>query len=88
MDLWAIRYSAADAVLANGTALPIVENVRGVADFDADGAADVFAFRADGLHTTDLSIHIVQPPPTSPSPRVFTGGVVLKRTAIAGTVTP
>jgi hypothetical protein len=86
MDLWAIRYSATDALLSDGTALPVVENVRGVADFDADGAADVYAFRADGLHATDLSIHIVQPPPSSPSPRTAVGGIVLKRTAIAGTV--
>lgn len=58
MQLWALRYSASDAVLRNGSALPFSENVRGLGDFDADGDADVFAFRADGLHTTDLTHHI------------------------------
>jgi hypothetical protein len=72
MQLWAIRYSASDAVLANGTALPMLEHPRGLGDFDGDGAADVFAFRADGMHTTDLSIHIVHPSAWSPRivPRV------------------
>jgi hypothetical protein len=78
MELWATRYSAPDALLANGSALPPGEHLRGVGDFDADGAADVFAFRANGFHTTDLTIHI-QPPAAgvggSVMPPIGPGGV-------------
>lgn len=78
MELWATRYSAPDALLANGSALPLAEHLRGVGDFDADGAADVFAFRANGFHTTDLTIHL-QPPAAgvagSVRPPVGVGGV-------------
>lgn len=86
MQLWAIRHSPSDAVLANGSALPILENVRGLGDFDGDGAADAFAFRADGFHTTDLSIHIVPASRPLPRPVPRVPPVILQPLAIAGDV--
>jgi hypothetical protein len=65
MELWAIRYSAADNLLRSGKPLPEGELVHGLGDFDADGDADAFAFRANGFHTTDLSVHIQAMPVAS-----------------------
>jgi hypothetical protein len=59
MQFWATRYSTADKTLRGGAALPVGELVHGLGDFDADGAADVFLFRANGFHVTDLPTHIV-----------------------------
>jgi hypothetical protein len=68
MQLWAIRYSSKDEVQrGGGTPMPFGEVVRGLGDFDADGAADVFSFRADGLHATDLTYHLEPAPVPSAS---------------------
>jgi hypothetical protein len=60
MSPWAIRYNfTSDAPTADGWGLPVQEYLRGIADLDADGAMDLYAFKANGLHTTDLSVHFV-----------------------------
>lgn len=65
MNLWALRYSRADYRLRNGNPLPMSEVVNGLGDFNGDGVAETFSFRANGLHVTDFSFHIEAPPASS-----------------------